>query len=390
MPEPAPRQARLRLRYQLVLFAAVRTVSFTAHRLVYPFLPVIARGLGVDLQTAALAVSARSLLGIFGPAIGSTGDRLGRRRAMVTAMLLLAVGFALVQPFPIYLVFALALAVGSVAKILFDSSMQAYLGDVVHYARRGLAIAVTEMGWSLASLIGLPIVGLIIAESGWAAAFPWIAALALGSALGLYWVLPADGRELSSRVRLSDGLRVVFRHRIALAALTVGLLITTANEVVNIVFGAWLEQAFALQVVALGAASIVIGSAELLGEGFVAGVTDRLGKLRSVTLGILLNSAAAVALPVLGRTLPGAAVGLFLFYLTFEFTLVSAIPLMTELVPSARATVMASNISAHALGRALGALLGPALFTLGIGVNGLAAAALNLIALALLVRYVRE
>jgi predicted MFS family arabinose efflux permease len=253
-----------------------------------------------------------------------------------------------------------------------------------------LAIAVTEMGWSLASLIGLPIVGLIIAESGWAAAFPWIAALALGSALGLYWVLPADGRELSSRVRLSDGLRVVFRHRIALAALTVGLLITTANEVVNIVFGAWLEQAFALQVVALGAASIVIGSAELLGEGFVAGVTDRLGKLRSVTLGILLNSAAAVALPVLGRTLPGAAVGLFLFYLTFEFTLVSAIPLMTELVPSARATVMASNISAHALGRALGALLGPALFTLGIGVNGLAAAALNLIALALLVRYVRE
>ena len=390
MPEPAARKARLRLRYQLILFAAVRTVVFTSHRLVYPFLPVIARGLGVDLQAAALAVSARSMLGLFGPAIGSAGDRLGRRRAMVTALLILGLGFALVRPFPIYWVFALALALGSIAKILFDSSMQAYLGDLVQYARRGLAIAVTELGWSLASLIGLPLVGLVIAASGWSAAFPWIAALAFAAALVLYLVLPADRREMAARIRLSDGLRIVAQHRIAMAALAVGLLIVTANEVVNIVFGAWLEQAFALQVIALGAASMVIGAAELLGEGLVAGITDRLGKVRSVTVGILLNSVAAVLLPILGRTLPGAGVGLFLFYVTFEFTLVSAIPLMTELVPAARATVMASNISAHALGRALGALLGPALFARGFATNGLAAAGLNLLALLLLVLYVRE
>lgn len=390
MPEPAARKAHLRLRYQLILFAAVRTVVFTSHRLVYPFLPVIARGLGVDLQAAALAVSARSMLGLFGPAIGSAGDRLGRRRAMVTALLILGLGFALVRPFPIYWVFALALALGSIAKILFDSSMQAYLGDLVQYARRGLAIAVTELGWSLASLIGLPLVGLVIAASGWSAAFPWIAALAFAAALVLYLVLPADRREMAARMRLSDGLRIVAQHRIAMAALAVGLLIVTANEVVNIVFGAWLEQAFALQVIALGAASMVIGAAELLGEGLVAGITDRLGKVRSVTVGIVLNSVAAVLLPILGRTLPGAGVGLFLFYVTFEFTLVSAIPLMTELVPAARATVMASNISAHALGRALGALLGPALFARGFATNGLAAAGLNLLALLLLVLYVRE
>lgn len=384
------RPARLRLRYQLILFAAVRTVFNTGHRLVYPFLPVIARGLGVDLQTAALAVSARSMLGIFGPAIGSAGDRLGRRRAMVTSLVMLGIGFALVAPFPIYLVFALALGIASVAKILFDSSMQAYLGDLVLYARRGLAIAVTEIGWSLASLVGLPLVGLIMARSGWAAAFPWIAALALGGALALRFVLPIDTRAMATRMRVSQGLRVVARHRIALAALAVGLLISTANEVVTIVFGAWLEQAFALQIVALGAASMVIGAAELAGEGLVAGITDRLGKVRSVASGILLNTLSAVLLPFLGQSLPGAAVGLFLFYVTFEFTLVSAIPLMTELVPTARATMMASNISSHALGRALGALLGPALFALGFTANGLAAAGLNLLALLLLVLYVRE
>lgn len=390
MPELVQPRARLRLRYQLILFAAVRTVVNTGFRLVYPFLPVIARGLGVDLQAAALAVSARSILGVFGPVIGSAGDRLGRRRAMVTALLIFGVGFALVRPFPIYWVFALALALQSIAKMLFDSSMQAYLGDMVQYARRGLAIAVTELGWSLASLIGLPLVGLIMAGSGWAGAYPWIAALAFGGAVVLYLVLPPDGRELAARMRLSDGLRVVARQRIALAGLAVGLLINTANEVVNIVFGAWLEQAFALQIVALGAASIVIGAAELAGEGFVAGFTDRLGKVRSVALGLLLNCVAALALPILGRTLPGAALGLFLFYVTYEFTLVSSIPLMTELVPAARATVMASNISAHALGRALGGLLGSILFGLGFAANGLAAAGLNLLALLLLTRFVRE
>ena len=37
--------------------------------------------------------------------------------------------------------------------------------------------------------------------------------------------------------------------------------------------------------------------------------------------------------------------------------MVSHIPLMTELVPSARATMLSMNVTGHALGRALGALL---------------------------------
>ncbi|MBC7879156.1 MAG: hypothetical protein H7Y59_18445, partial [Anaerolineales bacterium] len=42
---------------------------------------------------------------------------------------------------------------------------------------------------------------------------------------------------------------------------------------------------------------------------------------------------------------------------TFEYILVSHIPLMTELVPSARATMLAMNVTGHSLGRALGAFL---------------------------------
>ena len=118
-------------------------------------------------------------------------------------------------------------------------------------------------------------------------------------------------------------------------------MISSSNEVIGIIFGAWLEDAFALKVAALGVASAVIGIAELTSEGAVAAFVDRLGKRRAVALGIGGNMLACLLLPVLGFSVAGAMVGLFLFYLTFEFALVSSIPLMTELVPDARATLMA-------------------------------------------------
>ena len=142
--------------------------------------------------------------------------------------------------------------------------------------------------------------------------------------------------------------------------------------------------------IALGAASAVIGVAELTGEGLVAGLADKLGKRRAVAIGIGTNVLAALALPHLGTTVSGALLGLFLFYITFEVTLVSAIPLMTELVPEARATVMAGNVGSHSAGRALGALIALPLFAGGLWANTLAAVGLDLLALFLLLRFVRE
>jgi predicted MFS family arabinose efflux permease len=77
----------------------------------------------------------------------------------------------------------------------------------------------------------------------------------------------------------------------------------------------------------------------------------------------------------------GAVIGLFLFYLSFEFTVVSIIPLMTEILPSSRATLMAFNVASFSLGRALGAFVAPGLYAQGILVSALASMLLNLLAL---------
>ena len=89
---------------------------------------------------------------------------------------------------------------------------------------------------------------------------------------------------------------------------------------------------------------------------------------------------AALLLPVAGRTETGAVAGLFLFYLSFEFTVVSVIPMMTEVIPGARATVMAFSVAFMMLGRAIGAPLATLLFSFGFPVVTAGAVIFNLLA----------
>ena len=385
------RKTKLRLRFQIIAFTVARLVLNTGHRMVYPFLPTFARGLNVSQETVALAVTARSSLGLAGPVYGTLADARGRKLAMMTGMASFGLGMLLVLLWPTYPALFAGLLLGGIGKSLYDPAMQAYIGDRVHYTRRGTALAMTELSWSGAFLLGMPLIGWLIARSDyWQAPFPLLAALALGSVGVLWLAVPSDAPQPGERPRFSDGLRVVARHPVALAGISVGFLISGANEVISIVYGAWMEDAFALKVTALGATSIVIGIAELTSEGAVAGMVDRLGKRRAVVLGIGSNAAASLLLPLTGFSVGGAMVGLFVFFLTFEFAMVSLIPLLTELVPQARATVMAGSSAAMAAGRMVGALVGTYLFRLGLVANGGTAALMNVVALVVILWFIKQ
>ena len=369
------------LPFQIGVFSAIRMVVNTAHRMVYPFLPVFGRGLGIDLPTLSLALTTRALVGVFGPFLASVSDSRGRKTGMLLGMVLFTSGVSLVVFNPTFLTFIIALVFVTLSKYSFDPSMQAYLGDRIVYRQRGLALAVTELGWSFSFILGVPLAGFLIARAGWMAPFPLLALLGLLSLLVLFWMLPRDREVQDGRPSLWHNFRSVFTSWPAMAGLMVSMFISTGNEVVNLVFGVWMEDSFGLRIGALGAASAVIGFSELGGETLVGILVDRLGKVRSVGLGLALNCAAALALPVLGTSLIGAFVGLFLFYLTFEFTIVSTIPLMTEVLPVSRATLMATNVASHSLGRAAGAFLAAPIFSLGFYFSALATVLFNLLAL---------
>ena len=347
----------MRLRFQLLIFMLLRTILNTMHRLVYPFLAVFARGLGVEIATLSLVITARSVIGMFAPVLGTIADQRGRRFGMLLGIFLFIAGVGLVAIAPSFWTFSISLLLANLSKYLFDPSMQAYIGDRVPYERRGTALAITEGAWSLAFIAGVPLMGWLIARFGWNAPFPLLAGLGLVMFIVVWLIVPRRDEHAQATATSAKNVRAVLTSIPALAGISIALWATAANELVNLIFGVWLEDSFGLKIAALAGASAVIGVSELTGEGLVALTTDRLGKPRALTLGLVGNILASLLLPVVGRTEIGALVGLFLFYITFEYVLVSHIPLMTEVMPNARATLLSFNVMGHSFGRVIGALL---------------------------------
>jgi predicted MFS family arabinose efflux permease len=378
------------LNFQLTAFVIIRLVFNTFNRMIYPFLSFFARGMGVDLRTISYAITTRSLMGLIGPFLASVADSRGRKAGMLIGTITFTAAISLVVLWPTFITFFITLSLAFIGYLIFVASLQAYLGDQVSYEKRGKILGISEFAWSISAIIGLPLVGLIIARNGWMAPFPLIALLGALAFIALAWMLPKDPVPQEGSLGFWRNLRKVFTYPPAIAALVMAALCTAANETITLIYGVWVEQAFALSITSLGATALAIGISELGGETLVTVFTDKIGKRRALAIGIISNCVATLALPIFGRWLAGALLSLFLFYLTFEFTMVSGITLMSEILPSARATMLASHMALIALGRSVGDLLAPSLFTQsvvpGIVANAAVAFLFNLLALIALTR----
>lgn len=370
-----------RFNLKIILLIAIRTVLNTTHRMIYPFLPVFSRGLGVDLTSISYLLSTRSLAGMLSPFIAPISDKRGRKVGMLLGMGVYTAGVLLVVLWPTYIAFFASLTLASLGKTIFDPAMQAFLGDRVPYKHRGRTLALTELSWSISFILGVPLIGFIIARNGWMGPFPILISLGLLSMALLHWALPQDALPDTASLNLQEAFNQVLKYSPALWGLSAGLFTSIANELINIVFGVWLADSFGLKIAALGASAGVIGVAELLGESGVAAFSDRIGKKRAVITGLLCNSLVAMMMLIFTRGYTSALLMLLLFYLTFEFTIVSIVPIMTELVPNARVTFMASNFAGFSLGRAIAAFLAPHLYGGSFMINVAASIFMNLCAL---------
>jgi predicted MFS family arabinose efflux permease len=360
----------------------------SSFRIVYPFLPVISRGLGVPLTAASFLLTLRALVGLSSPLLGPLSDRYGRRSLMLVGMGMVATASALIAGWPTYGVAIVAFVLFGLSKTAYDPAMQAYLSDVVPYHRRGRVLGITELAWSVAWLMGVPAAGLLIERVGWQAPFAALALLALVGLLFTWRLPPGHPQQISPTASRWARLR---HNRSAWLGMAVGLLFVFAVENVFVVYGAWMEETFSLSVGALGLASSIIGIAEAVGEGASVGLVDRLGKKTSVLGGLLLNAGAYLLLPLLSGNLASALVGLFILFLAFEFSIVCSFPLISELAPGARGTLMALNVAALSSGRMLGSLTATPLWLHGgLGLNAMVSFGAVLAALVLLLLFVPE
>jgi predicted MFS family arabinose efflux permease len=385
-------QKSTRLSWQLALIALARLCLNTGLRMVYPFAPAFARQLGVPVTAVYRLVTIRSLAGFLSPLFGPLSERFGRRAIMFGAMLFFSAGCLLVWLWPSYWLFGAALIIVSVAKVIYDPAMQAYVGETVPYKQRGKALAITELSWAGALLVGGPLIGIALERQGWSATFFWLGLFGVITAVFLIKFLPKVHKTTPGRgASLVDYGRVVRQNPVIWAAMLYNILIMAGNETIFLVFGDWMELSFGLSLLALGASAGVIGGAEITGELFAGWSVDRFGKRPVIIATGLLNALACLLLPLTGNNLTAALVAYFALFLTFEVTIVGGVPLMTEIVPSARSVVMSSTIAAGALGRALGSWLGPFLFSrFGFSSNGWVSAIITAVATLLLALWIRE
>lgn len=362
----------------LIATFIARSAANAALRVVYPFLPAIARGLGVTPSAVSSLIALRYIGALATPIVARISERRGRRWMMLAAMVAVTAGCMLTSSTSIFVVAGAGIVLVGLAKPAFDIPMQAWFGDRVAYSERGRVFGITELTWSVALLAVVPVSGFLIEVTSWRAPFIIVSVL---SAIGT--VAIAKGIDSDKpREHVARKLELTAPRVRVLASV---LLFSLAAESPFVVYGQWLEGSFGLSVAGIGIFTIVVVMAELAGEGLVTVYADRWGLRRMVLGGLAVSGLAYLAFSVTGSALLLAALVVIVWISSFEVTIVAAIPFASELAVAARDRLLSLFAVMIALGRALGAVVAQPLYsTGGIGLVGAVSAGCVMMAILLL------
>ncbi|MCP4744849.1 MAG: MFS transporter [Desulfobacteraceae bacterium] len=362
------RQPRFQnLAWQIVAITGCRLLLNTARRFAYPFAPALSRGLGVPLTSITSSIALMQLTSFLGVAGGPLADWMGYRKIMLAGMLMLSIGMLIVGVFPAYGVVAAGLLLAGISKNIFDPAVYGYTGQRVPFSKRGRVAGIMETAWAASALAGIPVIGMLMDNHGWKAPFWCLGISGLIGFFILFRLIPADGSGFAPKKQNTwkPAWSQLVRERSALGLLGFGFWMSLGNDQLFVVYGAWFEKEFQTGIAAIGFGTAAIGAAELAGEALTAILGDKIGLKRSILIGVCLTACSYGLLALLQSSFTLALGGLCLIFLTFEFSIVCAISLSTEVIPAYRATMVAAFFGIAGLGRLTGALLGGPLWLLG-------------------------
>ena len=138
----------------------------------------------------------------------------------------------------------------------------------------------------------------------------------------------------------------------------------------------------------VGAVAMAFGLAELSASSTSAAAADRIGPVRSTRMSLVLVICGLLVMTQAGSTLAIGAVGLLIFFLGFEFSIVTSFSIVSESMPTARGRVLATSTAVATVLRGAGVAVSGILYE-RFGVSGpvivsMAAAATAIAALTLL------
>ena len=335
------------VRAHITLTTASRTVANGAFRFAAPFLAVIAKGNGVSLAGVGAALAVGELAGLASPLLGVMVEQLQRRTAMSVGLAGVAAASVLAAASTHVVVLAIALVVLGQSKSVFDLGLMAWVSDRVPYAQRSRVIGINETSWAFGLLLGVSGMGLITEFTNYRIGYATAAVAVAIASLACRRIAP-DPAEHHANTRT----RAAIHRRRATATLVGMYSLMAASQCVFITFGGWLVDRYGFSAAQLSAVTFGLGFCELFASTSSARKADGWGKERSTAIGaaVMVPCGVVVALghDHLWVGLPFVVIAIA----AFEFGVVSAIPLGTELVPGSPARGVGIMFAAGTFGRA--------------------------------------
>lgn len=155
----------------------------------------ISSSLAVSIPVAGQLISVSSILMCFAaPLLASVVAGWDRRLLLAFAMLWYAVFHLACSMTTGFDNLLLLRTLAMLAAAIFTPQAAACVGLLVPEHQRARAITLVLMGWSLASVLGMPLGSWIGGIYGWRSAFVLVAALSLASSAWIFWLMPRQVR----------------------------------------------------------------------------------------------------------------------------------------------------------------------------------------------------
>ncbi len=346
---------------KLTVTKAVATGSF---RWVAFFLPTLTKAFGATTAQMTTVLGIGESAGLVTLLARNQLDR-GRERLIIVASMVMVAGGSLLAASGRLVGFGIGYYLVLMGGAFCTVAGHSYLSRRVRYARRARVLGLYEMSWATGLLIGAPLAAALIGWVGWRGPF-WFYALAAGimgwivaTANDTVPILDSDSSTQTAQPRLTKGAWVsVF----ASAAIACGGLTTIA------VAGTWLSERFEVSTGGVGQVAMTFGVAELIASVTSAAGADRIGPIRSTRLALAVMLVGLVTMTQVA-TFALAAMSLLLFFVGFEFAIVTSFSIVSEAMPSARGRVLTVNTGVGTLVRGLGVTASGTLYE-RFGVNG--------------------
>ena len=316
--------------------------------------PVAVAGQLISLGGLCLAIGAPVLAGVLG--------RFDRRWLLTLTLAWYGIGHLLAALMPGFASLLPVRLLGLMGAAIFTPQAAAALGVMAPEGERGRAITFIFLGWSLASVLGMPLASLVAETLGWRWAFAGAGLLSLWAAAWVWRTVPLGVRP---PVLTLGAWRTVLTHPVLMGLVAITVLSASGQFTLFSYFAPYFRQVLQASAGQISALFLCFGAFGLLGNVLLTRWVDRLGAAACVNVALVLMTLSlalwplATSVPAMALVLLPWALGCFSSNSAQQARLSSGAPLYAG-------ALLALNSSAMYLGQAIGAASGG----LGIAAGG--------------------